>query len=342
MEPNPQQPEIDPALARAQKSMGSRRDPDDEPVVAQPEPDVPPEPPIEPDAPVVPDEPPTPPVEPPVAPDGTQPPADEPPVNRPAAYIPLKKYHDEKTEWSNKAETAEQRAVIAEARVKELEGIASTQNGADKDKDIEEFMALTGFDRETVDGFLTLAEKRFSKGESMSPEERAAVAKATDIVREAELESAFNTEFTTYGEPEIIKAFPDAKPEQILKAKEELDKIAHTAENKDKPLDFLIYKNKETLAPLFAAAPEPVPPATRRTVESSRIGNGRATTLTAADFSGNDADFSLLGDMEASERSKIIQKMDARTYSKFIQYAKDNSNDGGVVVTRGGRKVILK
>lgn len=327
---------IDPELEKARKSMGGRIDPDDAPE------EVPLETPVEPVA-VPPKEPeavaPLEPKEPVIEPKD---PADVPPVTpaRPEAYIPLPKYHSEKKDWETKNSNLAQQLADANKKVEDLTTIAGQKDGADKDADIEEFMATTGFDRETVEGFLTLAEKRLSKGESMSPEEREAVTKATAIVAEAEIEVAFNKEFSDVGEPAIKKLFPTAAPEKLALAKDHLDKLAHTAENKDKPLDFLVFKAQEELAKIFAEETPAPEPQTKKTVEPTRMGNGRQTTLTAADFKADDADFALLGELDQSTRSEIIKNFDARTYAKFISYAKNES--AGVEVMREGRRVVLK
>lgn len=326
---NPQDEIIDPELAKAKKSMGNRVDPDEEPT---PAPVVEPvAEPVKEEAAVVE------PVKDPIAEPASEVEGknDEPPakVERPEAFIPMKKYHAEKDEWKK----TESLLADANKKIEELTQIANQQDGAKKDDDIEQFMEQTGFDKETVEGFLKLAEKRLSKGQTMTPEEQAAVAKATAIVKDAEITEAFNQEFKNIGEAEIRKAYPDVTPDQIAKAKDYMDKVAHTADGRDKPLDFLVYKHKDEIGKIFAG---PDVPQTKKTAEPSRMGSGKQTNLTANDFKEGKTDFSALADMDQSTRSEIIKNFDSVTYSKFISYSKEQS--GGVEVMRNGKKVILK
>ena len=328
----------DEAFAKAQKSTAGRVDPS-EPVEPAKEPETPPATPpkaseeVPPATPAT--DPTTPPVTPPVEPvEPVKVPA------RPEAYIPLPKYHAEKADWEKKAADADAARVAAEAKVAELTALAGQKDGTQKDEDIEAFMAESGFDRATVDGLLDLAAKRLQKGQSaLSPEQIASVEKATAIVKEAELEVAFNEEFVSFGVPEVKKLYPDATEAQLAQVKDHLDKVAHTAENKDKPLDFLIFKNKDDIAKIFNPDVPPEPQ-TKKTIESARVGAGKQTNLSAADFKDGATDFAALGDLDPAVRAQIVKDFDSKTYSNYIQYAKNTS--GGLEVMRDGRKVVLK
>lgn len=330
-EPKPE--DIDPELAKARKSMGNRIDPD-----PTPEPETPPVPPKD----VTPDTPPAevPPKEEPkpeVKPD--EPPADDPnkKVKRPEAFIPLKKYHDEKREWEGKATTAEERANVAEAKVAELTTIAAQHDGAQKDEDIEAFMAETGFDRKTVDGFLKLAEKRL-----LGPERLEAIKTSETIVKEAQLEADFAKEMDSVGTPELKKRFATITDDQLEKAQEFLDKVAHTKAFHDKSLDFIIYKHLDEIEKLIGPEvkpDDPTPPVAKKTIEGGRPGAGKPTSSTAKDFE-NATDFSALNDMEPSERTQLIKDFPTATYQKFQTWVKGQTP--GVEVMRNGQKVILK
>lgn len=336
----PEEIRQDEEFARSQRSSAGRVDPDTTP------------------APAVDDEPETPVVVPPekkdeepetpavvVPPEGetVTPPEVIPPtqkVERPERYIPVSKYQDEKKEWKKtETELAE-----ANARIEELTALAKTPDGAAKDEDIDAFVTEHGLDRAVVDGILAIAEKRLSKGQSaLSDEQMDQVNRAAEIVKAAEIEEAFDKEFTSYGEPEIKKLYPDATTEQLKKVKEHLDQVAHSKENKDHPLDFLIYKNKDEIASIFTApvVDEPTVPQTKKPMESSRVGAGKPATYSAADFKeGGTADFTALNELDAAQRSQIIKDMDTRTYERYIAHEKGTSN--GVEVTRNGRKVVLQ
>lgn len=332
---NPKNNEVDPELEKAQRSMAGRIDPDpvaekeEVPAVDEtptPEAEKPKEEETTPETPPVTETP----------KDDVPPVVPQPKVERPEAYIPMPKYINEKKDWESKLNEANLKIV-------ELTKIATQNEGTEKDEDIEEFMAKTGFDRETVEGFVNIAKKRLEKGQTaLSPEQLESVERATAIVKEADLELAFNEEFKNFGEPEIKKMYPTASEEQLKQVRNHLDKVAHTADNRDKPLDFLIYKNKEEIAKIFVAPTEPAPPLNKKTMETSRLGQGQQVSLTASDFREGKTSFSALADLDQSVRSEIIKNFDTKTYQEFLQYAKSQENGGGVEVMRNGRKVVLK
>jgi len=335
-QPEPTKTQQDIELAKAQRSMGGRVDPDPTPTPedtppADPQPevkkDITPEPPKDP----TPPEP---------TPDVPETPAENKiPTNRPDRYIPLAKYHGEKKEWETSMSQKDTELAEAKKKIEELTNLSNQGEGVKKDEDIEAYMAKTGFDRETVEGLLELAEKRL-----LNPERVAALNTAESIVKEAQIEEAFAKEFTTYGEPELKKHFPNITAEQLTGAKALLDQVAHTKDFKDKTLDFIIFKHLDELGKLVTPAPaddgagDP-PPQDKKTIEGSRIGAGKPTSLTAKDFEGQ-ADFSMLGDMEPAERSKLISDFSVATYQKFQQWVKTQSP--GVEVMRNGQKVMLK
>lgn len=341
--PTPETKEvIDPELAKAQKSMAGRIDPDEpaEEKKDDPAPAADPAPTEKKDEPAVD---PDPKPDPQPVTDTKEPVVDPTKTPRPEAYIPLPKYHAEKADWEKKANDAEEGKRLAEAKVAELTALAGQKDGAKKDEDIEEFMDATGFDRETVDKLLNLATKRLSTGQpALSSEQLEAVEKATAIVKEAELETAFNTEFDSMGAPTIKKLFPNATDEQLAKAKEHLDKIAHTAENRDKPLDLLIFRGQEDIAKIFEGDPAAEVQKDKKTIEATRPGGGKPMALTSKDFDSETADFGALADLDAAERSKVIKGFSNTTYQRFLAYAKSQETGGGVEVMRNGRKVVLK
>lgn len=332
----------DPELAKVHKSMGDRMDPDEPPTPPEPTPPAPPKDPEKKD--IIPEKkdeavPPKKEEEPPK--DPVIDPEDDPTkkVKRPNVYIPLKKFHDEKRIWEKNAKTAEERAQKAEARIVELEQISNQNDGAKKDEDIEAFMAESGFERSTVEGLLKLAEKRLLK-----PEQIKAIEIAASTVAESEIEAAFTQEFVKVGEPDLKKRFTNAKPEQIAKAKEFLDKVAHTDEFHDKPLDFVIYKNLEEIEKFFTdetAEKKDEPLLNKKTVEASRLGNGKMSTLTAKDFEEKN-DFSALNEMDQAERSALIKSFPTKTYENFKVWVSAQDANKGVEVMRDGKKVMLK
>lgn len=258
-------------------------------------------------------------------------PKDTPPVNRGERYIPLAKFHD--TERKHKQELAERDAKIAE-----LQKISEQKPSEQKDEDIEAFMAKTGFDRETVDGLLALAEKRV-----MTPEIKSVLEKESQKKRNEELDASFSVEFAKDGEPAVKNYFPNATAEQVEKAKAFLNQVAHTKAFADKTLDYVVFKNQEQLKSIFNSAEEDADetpaPQTKKTIEGHRMGTGKPTGLTAKDFDGK-TDFSILSNMEQSARNELIKSFPDKTYDAFNAWVA--SQNEGIQVTRNGQKVTLK
>lgn len=329
---------IDPELEKARKSMGDRVDPDDvTPAKVEPKKedkqDVTPAPKVE-----------EPPKEEP-KPEDKKPDIDSPAdptkkVNRPEAYIPMPKYLSEKEE--NARILADKDAKLAEAlkKVEDLTNLAGQKDGDQKDEDIETFMAESGFDRATVDGLLKLAEKRLLK-----PGQLEAIKKAEMIVTETEIEEQFNAEFSKFGEPELKKRYPNITDAGLEKAKELLDKVAHTPDFNKSPLDFIIYKHSDQIEKLIAddgQKKDDVPLQTKKTIESTHPGNGRNTNvLSAKDFEGQN-DFSALNDMEQADRNQLIKQFSTKTYENFVSWVSSQEKNNGVEVMRNGQRVILK
>jgi hypothetical protein len=327
---------VDLELEKAQKSMAGRIDP--EPIAPKEEVI----PPVEPKKEDKQDVTPAPKVD-NIPPEDKKPDIDPPAdpikkVNRPEAYIPMPKYLSEKQE--NDRILADKEAKLTEAlkKVEELTALAGKKDGDQKDEDIENFMAETGFDRATVDGFLKLAEKKLLK-----PERLEAIKKAEMIVTETEIEEQFNAEFSKFGEPELKKRYPNITEAGLEKAKKLLDQVSHTADFSKSPLDFIIYKHSETIEKLIAddsGKKDDLPPQTKRTIESNHPGNGKNTNvLTAKDFEGQ-TDFSALNDMEPSERSQLIKSFPTKTYENFVSWT--GSQEKGIEVMRNGQRVMLK
>lgn len=328
-----EEPGVDKDFEKAKQSMAGRVDPDPIP----PAEEIPPAPKTE----VVTPEPPV--IIPPKEdkkPEGMDnvPPVDpSKKVSRPEAFIPLKKYHDEKRDWETLTTNEKRRADEAEARVAELTKLAGQDDSSKKDEDIEAFMAETGFDRSTVDGFLKLAEKRL-----LGPERLEAIKTSESIVKEANIEAEFAQEMETIGTPELKKRFPAMTDEQLEKAQDYLDKVAHTKAFHDKPLDFVVYKHLDDIEKLFVGESKPndaVPPQTKKTIEGGRVGAGNPVSVSAKDFEGSN-DFSALSDLEPAVRNALIKDFSSKTYENFKSWVK--AQEQGVEVTRNGQKVILK
>ncbi len=236
---------------------------------------------------------------------------------RPEKYIPLAKYIPEKKEWGEKEADYQK-------RIAELEAIASTVSEKKQDEAVKAYAEKYGVPEESVADLrkaLGIEDKKVEtpakpdepQAPKLSPDQQAAVDEANLI----KAEKAFETEFTDVGVPELKKHFPNATPEQLEKAKKELEALATTRDYLDKPLDFIVYKEQSELAKLF---PEPKAP---RGVEANRVAPQKSTDMTADDF--KDAkDFSALNDLSATERDKLVKEFSNDTWTRYKLWVKAN------------------
>ena len=252
-----------------------------------------------------------------------QDPADEKePPTRPEKYIPIKQYTSEKRIWN---ETVSE----YKTRIAELEEITKG-NGSDKTDAIESYAEKYGADAEQIKELKLALGINDVKPEpkvepKTSPEDQAILDRSREIVAE----KMFQEEYTKLAIPELKAAFPNATPEQLEKARTEVEKLATTKEYLDKSLDFVVYKNKSAFDAIFA--PD------RKGPESARQAPEKGNpTYTASDFAGGKTPFSAIAELPVEKQTEIVEAMDLKTYEKYMNWVSQNDN---LAISRGGRKL---
>lgn len=116
----------------------------------------------------------------------------------------------------------------------------------DLEADIESLAKELNFDKEKVRKIVQTARK----GLEMSTEDRKIISEFRDTKVKTEHENfikqqedIFKSEWEAVM-PEFKKAFPNAKPEQIEKARAEMDKLSHTKKYQNTDLDYIVFKEK--------------------------------------------------------------------------------------------------
>lgn len=350
METNQPKPgNVDPELERARKSMGGRIDPD-ETSTQQPKEEEKKEEPVQvPSTDQKPKDEPAPKTEEPkkeepvvVDPPKTDPPAqDKDKVQRPEKYIPLPKYLDEKKDWEREKQRLED-------NIKELTNIANQGESDKKDEAKKAIAEAVGVDVAVVDQILDLA-----KANTLSPEALQKIERAGAIAEEAQIQAEFTVEYDNVAKPTLLKLFPDAKPEQLQKARDFLDVVSHTKEFHDKPMTKVIEDNQSELSKLFVVEqpkvekePDPTPTG-GKTMEHGRQGAGSVISLSPSDFeskNGESVDFAPLLELNKTDpeaANKIVKGLSNKAYTKFVYYL-GNQENNGIQVTRDGKKVNLK
>lgn len=125
---------------------------------------------------------------------------------------------------------------------------------------------------------------------------------------------AFEEEFESTI-PTLKELFPGAKDEEIKAIKKELDKMSHTKEYHDKSLDYVAFKNKETLSALVSPKKKGMETKERKEIESDTF-----------DFDPN-ADFSKLS---PAEQEKWLE-----------QYNKMTEKPQGLTTDASGKKILI-
>lgn len=236
---------------------------------------------------------------------------------RPEKYIPIKQYTSEKKQWGEKEADYQK-------RITELETIKSSEEGSKKAEEaIKTYAEKYNVSEDSVRDLA----KMFGAGKTedkptvpaeqkpaeLSDEQKAALDEANQI----KAEKLYADEFVKVAAPELSKRFPKASPEQLEKAKSELEVLATTREYLDKPLDFIIYKEAESLAKIFSEPPKP------RGVEGGHRAPEKNTELTADHFK-DATDFTELAALSMTERTKIVDKMDNKTWGRYKMWVKAN------------------
>lgn len=324
---------IDQEHAEALKRMGNRIDLSDAPaepateepqepqnkeeVITPPEPEKPAEPAavVEPkaeeDKPVVPD------------------PKPAEPVNRPATFIPVDKYTNEKKAWNTEKAELQQKIADLEA--------AGQGTPAQVANNIEELALEYDADPKFIEKLVSLARE----GMENSTEHRELLQQMQNTHAQNKEVEAYEAEFAEDAVPQLKRMYPNATQEQLDMAKKVLWEPSHTEANAKTKLRHIVVDIQEQLDGIFVtsepeAPREPEP--NMHGMESRKPGAGAPSALTASDFKGK-KDFSELDSMNPEQSRQIVLDMDGATYSDYINYHKSKSD---LTVFRNGRKVNLK
>lgn len=262
--------------------------------------------------------------------------------NRPLRYIPLKKHHEDIEKAKNTAR--EEATAEAQARIKELERMLGSGDGKTPTKEeLDERIQLHadkyGMDPQEVRELLELM-PRSENGESVPKE---ALAAFTAFMDEQKLKSEQEHDAREWSEvaiPAIKRLYPNATEDQLKKAYEVLDPIAHSEEGHKYKYSFIVFENQDQIKDIFSGSTEAEPPKDKITAEGARMGNGANNTLTAKDFEVDNPNFSLLDSLNSEEqKTSILKDMSAGTYQKYLSHIEKKQS---VSVLRGDRKIELK
>lgn len=253
--------------------------------------------------------------------------------NRPAAFVPVGKYTDEKREW--KRENDELKAQLAALTA------AGTGTPAQAIESVQAFADKYNMEPEFVNDLMELTKKGVG-----TPEHNEVLAQLVQQNQMQQDIAAYETEFASDAAPVLQRMYPNATPEQLEAAKKALWEPSHTEANASVKLRHILVDVADILDPIFktAAAPAQAPEAPAAPLpdmpgmESRKPGAARPDRMSSADFRGA-KDFSALDQMDPSVAKDIVKNLDPDTYNNYLAYTKGQK---GVTVMRNGRKIELR
>lgn len=254
---------------------------------------------------------------------------------RPETYIPIAQYTDEKKRWKGTVDEKDKRIADLEAMVKD----GGKPNSQKFEAAVKRYMDKYGVDEETakadvervgiiMEGYKN-DDKPAPKKDGDKPELDEETQNKLAELDEIKAEKAFNEEFSTVATPELKKYYPNATPEQLAKAKKEIEKIACSRPYLDKSLDYVVFKNRSVLDKVFKA------PRVGVEGKGAAPDKGKQGTYTSDDFVGGKTNFSVLASLPVEEQNAIVEKLPLKDYEAWTHYI--NMNDP-VVINRKGRK----
>lgn len=157
-------------------------------------------------------------------------------------------YKDKKSELKTERELRENAEKERDELKAKLEAVATADTPEEKQEakdELEAFAKEIGADPGSIRKMRDLFLKDIQPSSGLTAEDRALLQKAKAI----EDKQAFDTEFSTLT-PTLKEYFPTASQEETDAIKAKLDELAHSKEWHDKSLDYIAFKNKETLSAL--------------------------------------------------------------------------------------------
>lgn len=186
---------------------------------------------------------------------------DEPQHKQPeVTEIKKRSIYDEYKEKKNELKSEKELRLQVELERDELKqklenlGSATTKKEIAEAKDeIDAFAIERGLDPEAIKQMKTLFLKDIQP--SVDPALQVKLDKVLEFANnnsKAIEAQQFEQEFTLEGLPAVKEFFPNINSDEITSVKKEIDRLAHTKGFEDKSLDYIVYKNKDTLSALVS------------------------------------------------------------------------------------------
>lgn len=166
-------------------------------------------------------------------------------------------YKDKKAEVKTERELREQAeserddalAKLADA----IKSATTVDEKAEAKDELDAYAEEYGLDAQGVKKLQSILLKGVNAAPSMSDEDRQAVEKAKEFVRQSE-EAAdrqrFETEFAA-ATPTLEQYFPGISDDDRNMVKKRIDELAHSQQYHDKELDYILFRNRDDIAKII-------------------------------------------------------------------------------------------
>ena len=197
-------------------------------------------------------------------------------------YDDLKEKKQDLKQEREAREQAERERDEFKQKYETLEKAKTPTERQDAQDEIDSFMnSHSEWNKEAVSDLVKIARSGV-KAEGLSEEDRKIIEEAKTITAEGKKvaeKQQFESEFQATI-PSLKELFPNASTEEIDAVKKELNSLAHSKEWHDKELDYIVFKNKDTLSKLISPK-----------VRGMESKGNKDTPIAPADFNPN-ADYS--------------------------------------------------
>ena len=199
-------------------------------------------------------------------------------------------YKDKKSELRSEKELRqkfEEENTVLKEKLGALENADTPQEKQEALNDIDEFAKEIGADPKAIRKMQSIFLKGIKPTTDENLQKDLADFKEWKTQNQNAMETQrFENEFAT-ALPQIKSDFPKVSDEELTAIKKSLDEISHSKEYHDKSLDYIVFKNKETLSTLVSPKKRGLETKERKDIDTEDFvfdPNVDITTLSPADY----------------------------------------------------------
>lgn len=264
---------------------------------------------------------------------------------RPARYIPIPQYKEEKASWeAEKSKLENDLRTALENKGKDGDEPKAPTTPQEKNtvtQKIQAYAESRGMEVAEVQELADTLKEAIFGGNFEKFNQILETQEKNEQEKKLDEEDArvFGEQFTANVAPILKEIYPTATEAQLAAMRSHMDMLGHTLKLAQTPLEYIFHGHRKEFDALVAGEEAPV---VEKPVGRSALGgrSGAGKGIGANDFVGK-TDFSDLLKLPEDQQNAIMRDMDMKTYDAFTKYVADTDRDT-LVVQRNGRKVVLK